>query len=178
MKKASFIFLIISLAALVSVSVINMLAIANQDRIRAMAEISGNAATLYVVAFGVAMPLSRFLEEVAPLLLFPMWPLLLMSSVVQVVALRRVDALRSNNALGAWVAVILAAPMALVVRVLYYISGFPDSAPFAGFVANSPYRSAVSLSSLVAIGISYLLLSLALLPKRNASSNRNQRTGG
>jgi Na+-driven multidrug efflux pump len=173
MRKASLILLIIGFSVLFALSILNMLAAGNQPRVQAMAEMYGGASAFYVVAFGMSMPLSRFLTEVGPMFISLMWPLLLASGVLQIAILWRIGTFWGGGAFGAYIAIVVAPPMALTARIMYYISGLPDSSP----VGNSPYLSALTLSSFVAIGLSYFLLTIVLLPTRTASASSGNHLG-
>jgi hypothetical protein len=118
---------------------------------------------MYVVAFGVSMSLDRFLAEVAPLFLLPMWPLLLAASVAQVAWLVRVGVVRDRRAWKFGFAVLLSPVLALVVRVVLYLFGIPDHAPFAGPNSTSQYVLTLTTSSLLSTLLAYGALSLATL---------------
>lgn len=125
---------------------------------------------MQVVAFGVSMPLSRFLEEVAPLFLWPMWPLLLLASVAQVALLRRAGVTNDSRAWKFGFVVLLTPIAALVIRVLFYLLGLPDVAPFARPTSQSMYVLTLSSSTVISAAAAYIGSTLACLAGRSSEA--------
>lgn len=123
---------------------------------------------MYVVAFGVSMPVSQFLREVAPHFLLPMWPLLVITSAIQVIWLIRAGVTRDKRAWKFGFVVLLSPLVALFIRVLIYLLGAPDYAPFAGPRSTTQYVLTITMNSLLSALIAYGSLSfVACIGKKN-----------
>ena len=110
-----------------------------------------------IVAFGVSMPLSRFLAEVAPYFLFPMWPLLVVASALQIFYLVQRGVFIDGRAWKIGFAILLAPTLTVVLRVVLYV--VPDFAPFANRESSSEYVLTLTRNTLISSGVAYLILS-------------------
>lgn len=116
-----------------------------------------------VVAFGVSMPVSRFIRDIGPMLCFPMWPLAVAATLAQLVFLIDQGGTGSRSIWQIALAILLAPMAAIVLRLIWYVFRLPDVFPFGNARSTSLYASTISLSAVTSILIGYGALSWLIL---------------
>lgn len=108
-----------------------------------------------VIAFGVSMPVSRFIAQIGPMLCLPMWPLLVAATLAQIAFLFD-QGIAGSRSIWLLALVILFAPIAAVVlRLGWAIFRLPDVFPFGGQRSMSIYFATISLSPVSTVLLGY-----------------------